>query len=79
MRWFILNVFMVSALSHLLVLSKIMIVLTNAHSFSAGTLLVCSSQSEDSDMLWTLSADSFPFQKQLMETQVRHIMSRYES
>ena len=35
-----------------------------------GTLLLCSSLSEDNDALWTLSSDSFPFQKQLMETQV---------
>lgn len=40
-------------------------------SFFLGTLLLMSSQNEDSDMLWVINSDSFPFQKQLMETHVR--------
>ena len=36
-----------------------------------GALLLMSGQNDDNDMLWTVSSDSFPFQKQLMETQVR--------
>lgn len=32
-----------------------------------GTLLLVASQSEDTDLLWTVSNDSFPFQVQLME------------
>ena len=35
-----------------------------------GTLLLVSTQTEDSDVLWTMSTDSFPFQSQLMEAQV---------
>lgn len=35
-----------------------------------GTLLLVASQSEDSDILWTVSNDSFPFQGQLMEAHV---------
>ena len=35
-----------------------------------GTLLLVAGQNEDHDMLWAVSSDSFPFQKQLMETQV---------
>lgn len=35
-----------------------------------GTLLLVASQSEDSDALWTVSNDSFPFQVQLMEAHV---------
>ncbi|XP_060081127.1 nuclear pore complex protein Nup155-like [Ylistrum balloti] len=34
-----------------------------------GTLLLVSSQSEESDAMWTISGDSFPFQNQLMEAQ----------
>ena len=34
------------------------------------TLLLVSTQTEDSDVLWTMSTDSFPFQSQLMEAQV---------
>lgn len=34
-----------------------------------GTLLLVSSQNEDNDLLWAVSSDTFPFQKQLMETQ----------
>ena len=36
----------------------------------SGTLLLMASQNEDHDLLWAVSNDSFPFQKQLMETQV---------
>ncbi|KAK3089178.1 hypothetical protein FSP39_001520 [Pinctada imbricata] len=32
-----------------------------------GCMLLLSSQTEDSDILWTISNDSFPFQSQLME------------
>lgn len=35
-----------------------------------GTLLLVASQSEDTDLLWTVSNDSFPFQVQLMEAHV---------
>ena len=35
-----------------------------------GTLLLVASQNDDNDILWAVSSDSFPFQKQLMETQV---------
>lgn len=31
---------------------------------------MASAQSDDLDLLWAISADSFPFQSQLMETQV---------
>ncbi|KAL3869881.1 hypothetical protein ACJMK2_042508 [Sinanodonta woodiana] len=34
-----------------------------------GTLLLVSSQGENSDVLWTISNDSFPFQSHLMESQ----------
>ncbi|XP_076462327.1 nuclear pore complex protein Nup155-like isoform X2 [Babylonia areolata] len=37
----------------------------------SGTLLLMSSQNDDNDLLWAISSDSFPFQKQLMETQVK--------
>merc|ERR1719239_455234 len=43
---------------------------TNVHTafHSKGTMLLVSSNSKkDSDMLWTISSDSFPFHKQLME------------
>nr|KAG5703923.1 hypothetical protein BaRGS_008182 [Batillaria attramentaria] len=36
----------------------------------SGALLLVSSQNEDNDLLWAVSSDTFPFQKQLMETQV---------
>ena len=36
----------------------------------SGTMLLVSSQSKDQDMLWTISSDSFPFHKQLMEAHV---------
>ncbi|KAL8597837.1 hypothetical protein ACOMHN_061370 [Nucella lapillus] len=36
-----------------------------------GTLLLMCSQDDDHDLLWAISSDSFPFQKQLMETQVK--------
>lgn len=38
--------------------------------FVPGTLLLVASQSEDSDLLWTVSNNSFPFQVQLMEAHV---------
>ncbi|XP_074640475.1 nuclear pore complex protein Nup155-like [Tubulanus polymorphus] len=44
----------------------------NVHKayYSKGTLVLSSSRKEvDSDVLWTLGADTFPFQQQLMETQ----------
>jgi len=42
---------------------------TDVHTafHNKGTLLLVSSQNKDSDILWTISPDSFPFQKQLME------------
>lgn len=36
----------------------------------AGVLLMAASESEDSDILWCINHDSFPFKKPLMETQV---------
>ncbi|KAK7100912.1 nuclear pore complex protein Nup155-like [Littorina saxatilis] len=47
---------------------------SNVHSayHNRGTLLLVESQNnDDNDLLWSLSSDSFPFQKQLMETQVK--------
>ncbi|XP_013406007.1 nuclear pore complex protein Nup155 [Lingula anatina] len=43
---------------------------TNSHMahYKRGTLLLAASQSEDNDLLWALSPDTFPFQSQLMET-----------
>ncbi|XP_019645345.1 PREDICTED: nuclear pore complex protein Nup155-like isoform X1 [Branchiostoma belcheri] len=45
---------------------------TNIHSafYGKGSTLLASSQAEDSDMLWCLSTDTFPFQIPLMETQI---------
>ncbi len=37
--------------------------------YKQGTLILSSSQSEDSDLLWLLSSDGFPFQPVLMEGQ----------
>ena len=31
---------------------------------------MCGSQSEDNDLLWTITSDAFPFHKQLSETHV---------
>ncbi|XP_033636336.1 nuclear pore complex protein Nup155-like [Asterias rubens] len=47
---------------------------TNVHAavYSQGTMLLCCSQTEESDHLWCLNPDSFPFQRSLMETQVTH-------
>ncbi|KAG1694110.1 Nuclear pore complex protein Nup155 [Nymphon striatum] len=44
----------------------------NVHKalYKNGTSLMISSQTEDTDVLWTLSKDSFPFQLVLMENQV---------
>ncbi|KAL5017128.1 hypothetical protein ScPMuIL_006717 [Solemya velum] len=39
--------------------------------YKKGSMLLISSQSEDNDLLWTISSDSFPFQNQLMESQSR--------
>lgn len=36
----------------------------------AGVLLMAASETEDSDVLWCINHDSFPFKKPLMETQV---------
>lgn len=36
----------------------------------AGVLLMAASETEDSDILWCVNHDSFPFKKPLMETQV---------
>ncbi|XP_022087297.1 nuclear pore complex protein Nup155-like [Acanthaster planci] len=49
---------------------------TNVHAalYSQGALLLCASQGEDSDLLWCLNPDSFPFQRSLMETQVTHMI-----
>lgn len=35
-----------------------------------GTTLLIASQTEDTDVLWTLTNESFPFQQILMEKQV---------
>ncbi|XP_070562899.1 nuclear pore complex protein Nup155-like [Ptychodera flava] len=35
-----------------------------------GTLLLCSSLNEDTDSVWCISPDSFPFQRPLIETQI---------
>ncbi|XP_024917828.1 nuclear pore complex protein Nup155 [Cynoglossus semilaevis] len=37
---------------------------------SKGVLLMAASESEDSDILWCINHDSFPFKKPLMETQM---------
>ncbi|XP_041357627.1 nuclear pore complex protein Nup155-like [Gigantopelta aegis] len=37
--------------------------------YKKGSLLLVASQGEENDLLWGVSSDSFPFQKQLMETQ----------
>lgn len=37
---------------------------------SKGVLLMAASESEDSDVLWCINHDSFPFKKPLMETQM---------
>lgn len=38
--------------------------------YSIGVLLMTASETEDSDILWCINHDSFPFKKPLMETQV---------
>lgn len=38
--------------------------------FLQGTALLCSSPSEENDVLWTISPDIFPFQKTLQESSV---------
>lgn len=43
---------------------------TNHLHFLAGVLLMTASETEDSDILWCINHDSFPFKKPLMETQV---------
>uniref|UniRef100_A0A672MKD2 Nuclear pore complex protein Nup155-like n=1 Tax=Sinocyclocheilus grahami TaxID=75366 RepID=A0A672MKD2_SINGR len=39
--------------------------------YSKGVLLMAASEAEDSDVLWCINHDSFPFKKPLMEAQVR--------
>ncbi|XP_071953322.1 nuclear pore complex protein Nup155-like [Antedon mediterranea] len=45
----------------------------NVHAahFSQGTVLLCASETEDSDVLWCISPDAFPFEQKLMETYVK--------
>lgn len=38
--------------------------------YSKGVLLMAASETEDSDLLWCINHDSFPFKKPLMETQM---------
>uniref|UniRef100_A0A4W4F518 Nuclear pore complex protein Nup155 n=1 Tax=Electrophorus electricus TaxID=8005 RepID=A0A4W4F518_ELEEL len=38
--------------------------------YSKGVLLMAASETEDSDILWCINHDSFPFKKPLMETQM---------
>ena len=40
-------------------------------------MLASSGQSKDNDVMWTISSDAFPFQRQLKETQVRIIELYY--
>ncbi|XP_077981190.1 nuclear pore complex protein Nup155-like [Glandiceps talaboti] len=49
---------------------------TNVHKalYRKGTLLLCSSQTEDTDSVWCINSDSFPFQRPLIETQVTTTM-----
>ncbi|XP_072173406.1 nuclear pore complex protein Nup155-like [Diadema setosum] len=49
---------------------------SNVHvaCYTKGCLLLCASQSEDSDKLWCLSPDALPFQQSLMETRVTHLV-----
>lgn len=37
-----------------------------------GILLMAASENEDNDILWCVNHDTFPFQKPMMETQVRY-------
>ncbi|KAK2140069.1 hypothetical protein LSH36_1494g00009 [Paralvinella palmiformis] len=43
---------------------------SNVHTalYTKGTLMLAASQSEDSDLLWTIASDAFPFKKHLQET-----------
>ena len=41
-----------------------------------GTLLLAASQANNSDLLWSVGPDSFPFQNQLMET---HVSQQWET
>ncbi|MEQ2157256.1 hypothetical protein GOODEAATRI_000122 [Goodea atripinnis] len=43
---------------------------------SKGVLLMAASETEDSDILWCINHDSFPFKKPLMETQGSHIFQK---
>ena len=45
---------------------------SNIHAayYRQGALLLASCLNEDRDILWVVSGDSFPFQKQLVESQV---------
>ena len=40
------------------------------HCYFLGTTLLCSSPSEENDVLWSISPDTFPFQKTLQESSV---------
>lgn len=42
----------------------------------SGSLLLASSMTENQDLIWATSCNSFPFQTQLMETQVGHCLAR---
>uniref|UniRef100_A0A672MKD5 Nuclear pore complex protein Nup155-like n=1 Tax=Sinocyclocheilus grahami TaxID=75366 RepID=A0A672MKD5_SINGR len=42
--------------------------------YSKGVLLMAASEAEDSDVLWCINHDSFPFKKPLMEAQVRDVI-----
>jgi len=42
-----------------------------------GTLMLAASQSEDSDLLWTIASDAFPFKKHLQETHVSMNVNHY--
>ena len=44
-----------------------------------GCMLLLSSQTEDSDVMWTISGDTFPFQSQLMEAHVSPSVCRNTS
>ncbi|KAH0627891.1 hypothetical protein JD844_008444 [Phrynosoma platyrhinos] len=39
--------------------------------YTKGVLLMAASESEDNDILWCINHDSFPFQKPMMETQMK--------
>lgn len=43
-----------------------------------GVLLMAASETEDSDILWCINHDSFPFKKPLMETQVTCLSKQHK-